>query len=242
MQADSGNNAVRLVVGGIITTVAGTLGVAGSTGNGGYAASSLLSNPIGVASDGAGGAVVTDFGNSVVRRVVVGSISSTPSQTPSATVTPSATQTPSPLPSPNPFWITLAAGTPGLSGYAGDGLPGSAGRLSAPFQVAADGLGGVVIGEVNNNLIRRLWGMRGGGGGGVRGKGFLLVRVVVMGDLGACDLLARLCRLAQQTEPSRLSSLASITPMVAPYPTRPADFTSQTLETRRCGVFLEAQR
>lgn len=124
----------------MISTVAGTLGVAGSSGNGGYASGALFSNPIGVASDGAG------------------TISSTPSQSPSATPTPSSTLTPSPTPSPNPYWITLAAGTPGVAGFAGDGLPGSSGRLSAPFQVTADGLGGVVIGEVNNNLVRRLWG------------------------------------------------------------------------------------
>lgn len=68
--ADSGNACVREVnSAGVITTVAGTGGVAGNSGDGGPATSALLSYPEGVAFDGVGNYYIADDGNANVRKV-----------------------------------------------------------------------------------------------------------------------------------------------------------------------------
>ena len=65
--ADTGNNAVRVVTGGVINTVAGN-GLAGFSGDGGPATLAQVGNPVGVAVDGAGSIYVSD-GSSRVRKV-----------------------------------------------------------------------------------------------------------------------------------------------------------------------------
>lgn len=64
--ADSGNNRVRLVVGGIITTIAGD-GVAGFYGDGGPAIAAALSFPTGLAIDAQGGLFIADLDNNRIR-------------------------------------------------------------------------------------------------------------------------------------------------------------------------------
>ena len=67
--ADSLNFRIRRVVlGGAITTVAGT-GVAGNTGDGGPATSATLTQPSGLALDAFGNLYVSDSGVSVVRMI-----------------------------------------------------------------------------------------------------------------------------------------------------------------------------
>jgi uncharacterized protein (TIGR03437 family) len=67
--ADSANNRVRKVAStGAIATFAGT-GTAGSTGDGGAAASALLNAPFGLALDAAGNLYVTEFGGNRVRKI-----------------------------------------------------------------------------------------------------------------------------------------------------------------------------
>ena len=66
--ADTGNNRIRELSGGIITTVAGT-GSAGFSGNNGPATSAMLNGPTSVAVDGAGNIFFSDTGNLVVRRI-----------------------------------------------------------------------------------------------------------------------------------------------------------------------------
>jgi sugar lactone lactonase YvrE len=66
--ADSLNDRVRRVSGGIITTVAGS-GAQGFGGDGGPAASALLFMPTGVAVDGTGNLLIADYGNDRIRRV-----------------------------------------------------------------------------------------------------------------------------------------------------------------------------
>jgi sugar lactone lactonase YvrE len=68
--ADGGNNRVRMVVNGIISTVAGT-GTAGYTGDKAAATSATLRNPTGVALDAAGNLYIADAGNDVIRQVSV---------------------------------------------------------------------------------------------------------------------------------------------------------------------------
>ena len=71
--ADSGNNRIRKVSGGVITTIAGS-GAAGFSGDGGPATSAALSNPVGVAVDRTGNLYIADLGNNRVRKVSNGII------------------------------------------------------------------------------------------------------------------------------------------------------------------------
>jgi enoyl-[acyl-carrier-protein] reductase (NADH) len=71
--ADFGNNRVRKVSGGNITTVAGN-GIGGFSGDGGLATTAELSAPFGVTVDPAGNLYIADFGNRRVRKVSGGNI------------------------------------------------------------------------------------------------------------------------------------------------------------------------
>ena len=64
---DSGNNVVRLVVNGNITTIAGT-GTVGFSGDGGQATAAQLTSPSGIALDAAGTLYVVD-GSTRIRRI-----------------------------------------------------------------------------------------------------------------------------------------------------------------------------
>lgn len=66
--ADTGNNRIREVSNGTITTVAGT-GSAGYSGDGGLATSAMLNQPFSVVVDSQGNIFFSDYGNLVVRRV-----------------------------------------------------------------------------------------------------------------------------------------------------------------------------
>ncbi len=66
--ADSGNNRIRKVSNGIMTTVAGT-SAAGFSGDGGAAVSAKLSRPFGVSVDASGNLFISDYGNYRVRLV-----------------------------------------------------------------------------------------------------------------------------------------------------------------------------
>lgn len=69
--ADQGNEVIRRVdaLTGIITTIAGTPGSHGYSGDGGPAAKALLYTPFGVASDSAGNIYIADYGNQVIRKI-----------------------------------------------------------------------------------------------------------------------------------------------------------------------------
>src|SRR5439155_184884 len=68
--ADSGNHAIRRVSpAGRITTVAGTLTMAGSTGDGGPATAAKLANPAGVAATADGGFLIVDYNTQSIRFV-----------------------------------------------------------------------------------------------------------------------------------------------------------------------------
>ena len=71
--ADTANNRVRMVSGGIITTVAGD-GIAGFSGDGGPASSAELNFPTGVAVDSAGNLYIVDLENFRIREVSNGTI------------------------------------------------------------------------------------------------------------------------------------------------------------------------
>lgn len=103
LQADSTNKALRYVnAAGILSTVAGSLASAGSTGDGGPASLALMSEPIGTAPDGSGGVYVSDYPNGHVRYVRIGTVTQTPSSTRSMTPTQTRSRTQSPSYSGSP--------------------------------------------------------------------------------------------------------------------------------------------
>ena len=71
--ADTGNSRIRLVSGGIITTVAG-IGVGGFGGDGGPATSAYLGGPQGVAVDSGYNLYIADTATNLVRKVSGGAI------------------------------------------------------------------------------------------------------------------------------------------------------------------------
>jgi uncharacterized protein (TIGR03437 family) len=66
--ADSGNNRIRKVSNGIITTIAGN-GTKGFTGDGGPAVNAEINNPYGVSVDSVGNVLVSDYGNVRIRLI-----------------------------------------------------------------------------------------------------------------------------------------------------------------------------
>ena len=126
--ADAGNNRVRKInaTNNIITTVAGTSGVGGYTGEGG-ATSVKLNNPIGVAVDAGGNFLyIGDNANNRIRKVDL------------------AANTISSL-----AGITTA-------GFSGDGFAAITAAISGPKGVAVDGSGNVYFADAGNNRIRMI--------------------------------------------------------------------------------------
>lgn len=125
--ADSGNHAVRRVVpGGSITTVAGTLGTPGLGAEKTAALGSALRAPAGVCVVGAA-VYVSDTGNNRVRRFEEGSTIE-----------------------------TVVGSLTGVAGFTGDNGPAVAALIAQPTGLSPDGLGGVIIAATGNNRIRRL--------------------------------------------------------------------------------------
>jgi trimeric autotransporter adhesin len=71
--ADQGNDVIRKVTNGVITTIAGN-GTEGYSGDGGPATSAQLFGPCSVAVDAAGAVYIVDAGNAVIRKVTNGII------------------------------------------------------------------------------------------------------------------------------------------------------------------------
>lgn len=126
--ADTGNLTIRKITkDGVVTTLAGTAGIGGSTDAAGAAA--RFSQPSGVAVDGAGNVYVADSGAYNVRKI-----------TPSGVVT------------------TVAGSTAGLLGVLSDNVDGTgtAARFSAIHSLAVDGAGNVFVADYNNHTIRKI--------------------------------------------------------------------------------------
>ncbi len=173
--ADDFNRRIRRVDAfGIITTIAGT-GERGFSGDGGPAIEAQVSNPTGVAMDGAGNLYIADWGNGRVRRVDTEGIITTIAgggsggdggpavearlNGPEGVAVDSAgnvyiahhrIRRVDPLGT-----ITTSAGGGGW-GFSGDGGPAVQARLRSPEGVAVDGLGNVYIADSANHRIRVL--------------------------------------------------------------------------------------
>jgi uncharacterized repeat protein (TIGR01451 family) len=123
--ADAGNNRVRKVSGGVITTVAGN-GSPGYAGDGGMATSAELNFPQGVAVDSSGNLYIDDNSNYRIRKVSGGI-------------------------------ITTVAGN-GVNAFGGDGGSATSAHISVSSSVAVDGTGNLYISDFGNDRIRRVSG------------------------------------------------------------------------------------
>jgi sugar lactone lactonase YvrE len=128
---DSGNNTIRVISGGMVTTIAGTAGTAGYQN--GPGATALFYSPEGVAIDLHGNLIVADTSNCVIREI---SGISTSSVTVSTLAGPSGS---------------------GQCGYADGGINGSGvslARFNFPTSVAMDANENVYVADQNNDVIR----------------------------------------------------------------------------------------
>ena len=123
--ANTYNNRICKVSGGMITTIAGN-GTHGFGGDNGPATAAQLSYPDGVAVDAAGNVYIADTDNDRIRKVSGGVI---------ATV----------------------AGN-GTEGFSGDKGPATAAQLGWPYSVAVDAAGNLFIADTYNNRIRKVSG------------------------------------------------------------------------------------
>ncbi|HXD92981.1 MAG TPA: hypothetical protein VNX01_07180, partial [Bacteroidia bacterium] len=165
----------------VITTVVGT-GVAGYSGDGGQATAALLYNPTNVVSDAAGNLYIADWSNNVVRKVNPSGIISTYAGNASAGFSgdggpATAAQLFQPegvaLDASGNLYIadrvnnvirmvntagiiSTIAGTPHSAGNGGDGGPATSAQLVGPTSVAVDVFGNIIIGDADNNTVRRI--------------------------------------------------------------------------------------
>ena len=125
--ADTGNNVIRKVSGGIITTVAGQAGLASFSGDGGPALQATFNAPSSLTVDAGGSLYISDTGNNVIRRV-----SGDPRHI-----------------------ITTVAGT-SIPGYSGDNEAATSAKLNAPGSLIFDLTGVLTFVDSENIAIREI--------------------------------------------------------------------------------------
>jgi hypothetical protein len=175
---DRANHTIRKVTSaGVVTTLAGTAGMLGSSDGTGAAARFNL--PSGMATDSVGNIYVADQGNHTIRKVsgagVVTILAGTPGLSGSADGTGAAARfnLPSGVAVDNGGTIYVAdqanhtirkltstgvvttlAGTAGMTGST-DGT-GAAARFNAPMSVTVDSAGNIYVADTTNSTIRRV--------------------------------------------------------------------------------------
>ncbi len=181
--ADNYNQRIRKITpGGTISTLLGN-GTTGYTGDGGPASAATMNKPNGIVLDTAGNMFITEWYNSVVRRVdaVTGIITTVAGNGTSGYGGDGSSATSAQLGTPggacldrdNNIYIpdyanhrirkvsaatgiiTTIAGT-GTNGYTGDGGPATAATLSHPVSICRDLWGNILWAEYGNNVVRKL--------------------------------------------------------------------------------------
>ena len=179
--ADSNNYVIRRVDGaGIITTYAGT-GVSGYSGDGGQALSANLGSPSGLAFDGAGDLLVSDYNYGIIRRIDPrGLITTIAGNGVSGYGGDGGASTSAELNAPGEIAvdalgdifiadtsnnrirkidsvgkISTIAGN-GTQGFIGDNGPAESAELNNPMGVAVDAAGNLYIADVRNSCIREV--------------------------------------------------------------------------------------
>jgi len=124
--ADTGNNRVRKVSAGIVSTFAGGGNPATNEGDGGAATAARLRQPSGVTLSASGGAlIISDTNNHRIRSVDIASNT-----------------------------ISTIAGT-GIAGFSGDGDAAVSAQVNFPARIFVNN-GSLVFADTNNNRIRRI--------------------------------------------------------------------------------------
>jgi streptogramin lyase len=176
--ADSNNDTVRKITpGGVVTTLAGTPGVAGSADGTGPAA--RFNAPVGIAVDGNGNVYVGDFTNETIRKITPGGVVTTLAGTAGVAGTVDATGTAAQFSSPagvavdgsgNVYVVdqtddtvrkvtpagvvTTVAGTASTPGTI-DGT-GTGARFSSPYGIASSQNGTLYVADTDNDTIRMI--------------------------------------------------------------------------------------
>jgi len=125
--ADARNSCIRKInASGIISTVAGTCGAAGYSGDGGTATAAKFSyNTDGIALDSSDNLYIADTKNHRIRKVDTSGI------------------------------VTTVAGT-GTAGYNGDGIAATSAQLNNPYNMRFDSAGNLYIADQFNHRIRKV--------------------------------------------------------------------------------------
>ena len=183
--ADAGNRIIRKVTtNGIITTIAGTPGVYGYSGDGGQATAAQLGAPAGICVDPAGNIFFADPGKHVIRKIATNGIITTIAGTGTSGYNGNGgAATSATLNSPYDVCIdasgnlyiadkgnhairkintggviSTVAGIGGSLnyGFTGDGGAATSAKLNNPQSVSVDNAGNLYISDYTNNRIRKV--------------------------------------------------------------------------------------
>jgi hypothetical protein len=177
--ADAGNNTIRKLVmaTGVVTTIAGSAGLKGSTD--GMGAAARFSAPYGIVADGAGNLFISDSGNDTIRKLVLatGQVSTIAGAVGVTGTTDNTTGTSARFNFPTAITsdgtnlyvtdtnnhavrqiviasaaVSTIAGTAGTPGSM-DGT-GTAAQFHSPAGIVADGFGNLYVSDTYNGTIR----------------------------------------------------------------------------------------
>ena len=176
--ADTGNNRIRRVSNGVITTISGT-GVSGSLGDGGLATSAQLFNPWGITLDAAGSIYVTEWVGYRIRKIANGVISTIAGTGVGGFGGDNGPATGAQLDRPKGIAfdtsgtlyvadfgnhrvrkiaggvISTVAGN-GTAGFSGDGGTATNAQLYAPTAVSVDASGNLYVADRFNGRVRKI--------------------------------------------------------------------------------------